>query len=619
MAKFDVEGARRAGYTDAEIADFLAGEAAFDTAAARAAGYTDAEIVSHLSGPSTPVKTPRTDAAKYAEITTGVLAPYATAALAGGAVGGTVVPALGAIPGAAGGVLSLGVADLGTALYNLGGSLFDAERIPLPSETIRKGYESIGIGSRPETPGQQVYSDVLEAGTGAFSQGKAAQNLFKTGSQPVQNFMREMGQNVRGQTFAGAAAGGAPSVASNYFDVENPYALAGLSLAAGATGGKVATPKPKPIPSGVLKSTAEDLYKQMEAENINVSGQAMADLVSKTQAKLKSLRYDPDTAPGIVNEALELITKKSGKPISYVMLEELRKNVRDIPYNQAGGARGTDKERAIVNALDELIDEYMDGLTPEQTTFAEGRSPTNVNFGGREYNTGFGIPNQDVSIANARLKEARAVRAQGYKTETLENAVKRATASSSKLDGTKSFGRALRDEFGSIATNERKLSKFDAPTQELIKKVANGTATQKVLMTLGRLSPNATPSGIKGLGYGASAYVAPTTTAALATGGATAEGIANQMTKKQVNRALVSASQPRGVKPSSRNVMAQTAQQTLLAQERARIAAEYNFPDVDPESGEPLVDIDFSEGYAAPMYGTLSKDKQFQNINKMRR
>ena len=45
MAKFDAEGARRAGYTDAEIADFLAGEDAFNAAAARAAGYTDAEII----------------------------------------------------------------------------------------------------------------------------------------------------------------------------------------------------------------------------------------------------------------------------------------------------------------------------------------------------------------------------------------------------------------------------------------------------------------------------------------------------------------------------------------------------------------------------------------------
>ena len=51
-----------------------------------------------------------------------------------------------------------------------------------------------------------------------------------------------------------------------------------------------------------------------------------------------------------------------------------------------------------------------------------------------------------------------------------------------------------------------------------------------------------------------------------------------------------------------RNVMAQQfgAPSTLGAQ--------YNFPDIDPESGEPLVDIDFSEGYAVPIYGRLSRN-----------
>ena len=98
MAKFDVEGARRAGYTDAEIADFLAGEDAFDTAAARAAGYTDAEIIGHLSGPSTPVKKPRTGldkATQIAGVTTGALLPYATAAGVGALATGVPTGGLG--------------------------------------------------------------------------------------------------------------------------------------------------------------------------------------------------------------------------------------------------------------------------------------------------------------------------------------------------------------------------------------------------------------------------------------------------------------------------------------------------------------------------------------------
>jgi hypothetical protein len=46
---------------------------------------------------------------------------------------------------------------------------------------------------------------------------------------------------------------------------------------------------------------------------------------------------------------------------------------------------------------------------------------------------------------------------------------------------------------------------------------------------------------------------------------------------------------------------------------------EFNFPDFDPESGEPLVNIDYSEGYPVPIYGRLPKEKRFKNINMMRR
>ncbi|GIW55348.1 MAG: hypothetical protein KatS3mg082_1752 [Nitrospiraceae bacterium] len=48
MASFDLEGARRAGYSDAEIADFLAQQKGFDAAGARQAGYDDRELVDYL-------------------------------------------------------------------------------------------------------------------------------------------------------------------------------------------------------------------------------------------------------------------------------------------------------------------------------------------------------------------------------------------------------------------------------------------------------------------------------------------------------------------------------------------------------------------------------------------
>jgi len=492
-------------------------------------------------------------ATQVAGVTTNALLPYATAAGAG-ARAGAPFAGVGAIPGAAGGVLSLGVGDLGTGLYNLAAPLFGGDRVPLPSETISKGYRGVGIGRAPETPGEQVYSDVLQAAAAGGGQAKAAQNLAGAVGPRAQNFMRGLGQNARGQTAASIGAAGAPSVASNYLDVENPLALAGLSLAGGGLGAKAGTPKPKPVTATALKEESGKLYRAMEAENVNVAPQAMADLAAAARAKVSGLRYDPDTDK-VVNEALKLFDVKSGKPMTFDMLEKFRRSVRDLPYSEAGGKRGTPDERAMVKALEEVIDDFMDGLTPAQTT-------------------------GDAAAANAFLKQARTVRGRGYQTETLENAFDAATRTSSAADSTKAFPRALRDEFAKIAKNERKLSRFDKPTQELIKKVANGTVTQNILMTLGKLSPSArlfgTQMPVYGAGYGGLATMSPTAAAVVAgtqTAGAIAKGAANRMTRAQANRAFVSATQPGGgIKPGGPGYYALSpiAQQNVMAQDRAR-------------------------------------------------
>ncbi len=130
------------------------------------------------------IKTPRAKAPRkgmdkvtqVTGVTTGALLPYATAAGLGAAAGAPFA-GVGAIPGAAGGVLSLGVGDIGTGLYNIAAPLFGGERVPLPSETIRRGYETVGVGRRPETRGEQVYSDVLAAGAGGFGQAQGFKTL----------------------------------------------------------------------------------------------------------------------------------------------------------------------------------------------------------------------------------------------------------------------------------------------------------------------------------------------------------------------------------------------------------------------------------------------------------
>lgn len=58
---FDVQGALKAGYSPAEVADYLGSKAKFDVNAAREAGYDDDEILSHLTAKIAPPKPPKSE------------------------------------------------------------------------------------------------------------------------------------------------------------------------------------------------------------------------------------------------------------------------------------------------------------------------------------------------------------------------------------------------------------------------------------------------------------------------------------------------------------------------------------------------------------------------------
>lgn len=65
-----------------------------------------------------------------------------------------------------------------------------------------------------------------------------------------------------------------------------------------------------------------------------------------------------------------------------------------------------------------------------------------------------------------------------------------------------------------------------------------------------------------------------------------------------VNRLLYG----RGDSPVRQNIMAQTAVRPFNQ------PSDFEFPEFDPETGEPLINIDYSEGYAVPIYGRVSRN-----------
>jgi hypothetical protein len=65
MATFDVLGAKKAGYSDAEIVEYLAGQKHFDFVSAKEAGYSDKELINYLNKTdATPWETFKTSAAQ---------------------------------------------------------------------------------------------------------------------------------------------------------------------------------------------------------------------------------------------------------------------------------------------------------------------------------------------------------------------------------------------------------------------------------------------------------------------------------------------------------------------------------------------------------------------------
>jgi len=112
---FDVEAARKAGYTDAEIAGYLATQNTFDAKAAKKAGYSDSEVISYLSNkksaasqiPVEPGANTKPDGEKPTSVVDKIVG-FGEAALSTvtGMTGGSAGMVAGALGGVAGAVAS---------------------------------------------------------------------------------------------------------------------------------------------------------------------------------------------------------------------------------------------------------------------------------------------------------------------------------------------------------------------------------------------------------------------------------------------------------------------------------------------------------------------------------
>jgi hypothetical protein len=594
QGEFDIARARADGVSDAEIADYLAAsQTDFDIAKARADGVPDAEIADYLAQKDNPLvwgdteNAPREDmdmAGQIAGVATRALAPYATAAGLGAAAGAPFA-GFGAIPGAAGGVLSLGLTDLGATAYNALAPVFGGQRIPTGSEAIQNLYGAAGIGRRPETPGQQVFSDVLQGASGGLAQTSAfGAQAARQAPGIARNIMRQFAQQPGAQTAAAGGAAAAPSIAQNYFGVNDPLTLAGLSMAGGMGAGAAATPRPRTVTSEQLATRARAAYDRAEQAGVQFDPASVSGLGTSIRQAFTThprVQFDPSLHPRI-NTVLQRIeeagaaAQQSGTPISFSQVELLRRIART-----AANSLDRDERRLGADVI-RRIDDFVQSPPPSAIVAGQG-------------------PEAAQAVAEARTAWRRMSQA-----DALDTMVERATNSAQGLNAS-----SLRAQARTIANNPNRMRSFDPDVQNEIRGLARGSRGLSTLQTVGQLAPSFNLRNLPGsavtAGAGGALYSGSPGVAALGAGmgaaGLAAQTAANRMA---AGRVTGMAGRVRGT-PQREIPVPQIA-----AQAAQQAASQDQFPPFDAQ-GNPLnTVVSLDDGVLVPVY--LPRTKPVNSI-----
>lgn len=270
---FDLEGARKAGYSDAEIAAHLAQSAGFDMAGAKKAGYSDGEVIAHLI--DKPMRTGAAAVPTAQEVATGKYTPPAAATAAAPGLVDNLIGTGEAIMTVATGIPAMALGTVGGTLGGLAGSVVAGD-FGTP-EAARRVEESAAQGMQALTyaPRTESGRDQVEA------VGRVAQNLI-----PLAGLTGEMAALARAQ---------APAIRA-----VNDAGAAGLAAAQQA-GQRIAEavqrgePAPTPGTLGSVGAAAVDAATQRRAMAAELPVPVQLTKGQATRAQ-EQLRFETETA-----------------------------------------------------------------------------------------------------------------------------------------------------------------------------------------------------------------------------------------------------------------------------------------------------------------------------------
>ena len=464
---FDVAGAKAAGYSDAEIQQFLMSMP--ETAEAKQAGYSDAEIFQHFGLEAAPQK-PSEDLTmgRAAEVAGGAIAPIAAAAGLGGLVGGPV--------GAVAAPAALGVADLATTLYNIAAPKIGTSQVRTPSDIARQYLTPQSF--RPRTQAEELIAAGVEGLGGAVS-GAGAANVFAKRAAPglMRNVLATMGERPLVQAGAGAGAAVAP-VRAEQMGIEDPRALLATSLVGGLAGARGAAGLQqtaesaltagqrgalrmvgKPPSTEALGERASEAFNRATSMGVQYDPQAYQSFSGGLESGLKG--YDPDFSKfADVKVAVNKLKNLDSEPLTIERLHNARQML--------GVLRG-DKEKDVRRMAGILTDKLDDFVTNEKNTNVAAQ----MSGAGRE-------------AADALMSGIKDYKMMSKSAE-IERLIERADLVGGSAEN-------IETQFRVLARNPARLRKFTEDEQAMIKRIAKGQEGSSLANFASMLSPTRSPA-----------------------------------------------------------------------------------------------------------------------------
>lgn len=441
---------------------------------------------------------------RTAGVVTNALSPYVTAAGLGAAVGAPFA-GVGAPVGAAGGVLSLGVADLGAAIYNAAAPMFGGSRVPGASETIRRLYQKAGVGLEPVTTNERLLSAGIEGTAGGLSGAGVANQFANIARSPTaRRVLTTLAQQPKATTIAGAGSALARQGAAEMG--LGPTAQLLASLAGGVVGGRMGATRPKVVTPQAITAKAQAAYKTAEDAGVAFTPSSVATLGAETRRALSSdpnVQFNVTLHPriGVALKELDDLAANANGPISFSRLEMARRVANEA-------RKSVDpSERRLGHLVIEKIDDFVQN------------PPAGGVVGG-------GHPE-----AAAAIKEARAAWRQKSQSDALDTAVAKASNAEGGLTSAN-----LRTQIRQIVNNPNRLRQFDPETQKALKNFVGNVNMVASLQTLGKIAPGLTARRMgAGLVAGGLAYSGyPVLAGAAALTGLAAKSGANSLAKSRV-------------------------------------------------------------------------------------